>query len=154
MTTNRERIALAIVPGVGWDAEDVRAVAREAEGAGFDAILTSEVNSDALATAQLMGAATERIQVGTWIANMYLRHSYACAQAAALISDATDGRFILGLGVSHGPVNDALGIAMADPVAYVRRYVSEYRAGCGGTGPPPICLSDPHDARSLCTSRR
>jgi len=30
--------------------------------------------------------------------------SYACAQSASLIADATDGRFVLGLGVSHPPV--------------------------------------------------
>jgi len=64
-----------------------------------------------MATAQLMGVATRRIQVGTWIANIYERHSYACAQGAALIADATDGRFVLGLGVSHPPVNKALGAA-------------------------------------------
>lgn len=93
------------------------------------------MNSDALATAQLMGEATDRIQVGTWIANVYLRHPYACAQAAALIADATGGRFVLGLGVSHGPVNAALGIDMEDPVAYVRRYVSEVQTWLRGEGP-------------------
>jgi hypothetical protein len=65
-----------------------RTVAREADAAEFDAIFSTEVNNDALATAQLMGSATERIQVGTWIANIYLRHSYVCAQGAALIRAA------------------------------------------------------------------
>ena len=57
-----------------------------------------------------MGAATGCIQVGTWTANIYVRHSYTCARGAALIADATDRRFVLGLGVSHPPVNQALGI--------------------------------------------
>ncbi len=48
-------------------------VARGAEDAGFDAVFTTEVNNDALATAQLMGAAAQHIQVGTWVANIYLR---------------------------------------------------------------------------------
>jgi hypothetical protein len=74
-----------------------------------------------MATAQLMGTATRRIQVGTWIANIYVRHSYACAQGAALIADATDGRFVLGLGVSHPPVNKALGIDMGDAPSALRR---------------------------------
>src|SRR5712692_10233094 len=112
-----ERLGLAVIPGVGWSAREVQAVAREAEDAGFDAIFAAEVNNDVLATAQLMGAATQRITVGTWIANIYLRHSYACAQGAALIGDATGGRFVLGLGVSHPPVNGALGIDMGDPPA-------------------------------------
>jgi hypothetical protein len=49
-----ERLGLGIIPGAGWRAAEVRAVAREAEEAGFDAIFTAEVDSDALATAQLM----------------------------------------------------------------------------------------------------
>jgi hypothetical protein len=77
-----ERLALAVIPGVGWSAEEIQAIAREAEAAGFDAIFAAEVNNDVMATAQLMGAATSRIQVGTWIANIYLRHSYTCAQGA------------------------------------------------------------------------
>ena len=88
-----------------------------------------------MATAQLMGAATRRIQVGTWIANIYLRHSYVCAQGAALIADATDGRFVLGLGVSHPPVNQALGIDMGDPPAMLRSYVAAVRNWLKGEGP-------------------
>src|SRR5713101_3233317 len=110
-----ERLAVGVIPGVGWSAREVQGIAREAEGAGFEAIFTAEVNNDALATAQLMGTATRRIKVGTWIANIYLRHAYVCAQGAALIADATGGRFVLGLGVSHQPINRALGIDMPHP---------------------------------------
>src|SRR5262245_27011251 len=106
-----DRLGLAVIPGTGWSAREIESVACEAEDAGFDAIFTTEVNNDALATAQVMGAATRRIKVGTWVANIYLRHSYVCAQGAALISDLTGGRMILGLGVSHQPVNGALGIS-------------------------------------------
>jgi alkanesulfonate monooxygenase SsuD/methylene tetrahydromethanopterin reductase-like flavin-dependent oxidoreductase (luciferase family) len=91
-----ERLGLGVIPGAGWSAVDIRDIARETEAAGFDAIFVAEVNNDALATAQLMGSATARIQVGTWIANIYLRHPYVCAQAAALAAEATGGRFVLG----------------------------------------------------------
>lgn len=131
-----DRLALAVIPGVGWSTREIQGIAREAEAAGFDAIFTAEVNNDALATAQLMGTATDRIRVGTWIANIYLRHSYACAQGAALIAEATGGRFILGLGVSHQPINRALGIDMPDPPAAVRQYVTEVRGWLRGEGPP------------------
>ena len=130
-----ERLGLAVIPGAGWSAQDIQTIAREAEDAGFDAIFAAEVNNDVLATAQLMGTATRRIKVGTWIANIYLRHSYVCAQGAALIADATGGRFILGLGVSHPPVNRALGIDMPDPPAALRRYVSGVQAWLRGEGP-------------------
>ncbi|HEV8440546.1 MAG TPA: LLM class flavin-dependent oxidoreductase [Methylomirabilota bacterium] len=78
-----ERLGLAIIPGVGWSARDTQAVSREAEEAGFDAIFAAEVNNDVMATAQLMGAATRNITVGTWIANIYLRHSSDTLHARA-----------------------------------------------------------------------
>jgi 5,10-methylenetetrahydromethanopterin reductase len=130
-----ERLGLAVIPGVGWRANEIQTIAREAEDAGFDAIFAAEVNNDVMATAQLMGVATRRIQVGTWIANIYLRHSYSCAQGAALIADATEGRFILGLGVSHPPVNKALGIEMGDAPSALRRYVTAVRSWLKGEGP-------------------
>ena len=129
------RLGIGVIPGVGWSAAVVQAVAREAEDAGFDAIFAAEVNNDVMATAQLMGTATKRISVGTWIANIYLRHSYVCAQGAAMIADATGGRFILGLGVSHPPVNRALGIDMGEPPAVLRRYVTDVRNWLKGEGP-------------------
>jgi len=131
-----ERLGLGVIPGVGWTAREIQTIAREAEDAGFDAIFAAEVNNDVMATAQLMGIATRRIAVGTWIANIYLRHSYVCAQAAAWAADATDGRFILGLGVSHPPVNAALGIDMGEPPAALRRYVTAVRGWLRGEGPP------------------
>ena len=130
-----ERLGLAVIPGVGWRANEIQTIAREAEDAGFDAIFAAEVNNDVMATAQLMGTATRRIQVGTWIANIYVRHSYACAQGAALIADATEGRFVLGLGVSHPPVNKALGIEMGDAPSVLRRYVTAVRSWLKGEGP-------------------
>ena len=111
-----ERLALGIVPGAGWRASEIRSVAQEAEAAGFDATFSDEVNNDVLATAQLMGESTKTIKVGSWIANIYLRHSYTCARGAALIAEATDGRMILGLGVSHQPINLSLGIYMPSPI--------------------------------------
>jgi len=98
--------------------------------AGF----ATELNSDVLATVQLMGEATERIQVGSWVANIYLRHPYVCAQAAALIADATGGRMLLGLGVSHQPVNRALGVAMESPIAALRVTQPPSPVGCAARG--------------------
>src|SRR5262245_50928848 len=130
-----ERLGLGVIPGVGWSAREVQTIARQAEEAGCDAICTAEVNSDVMATAQLMGTATTRITVATWIANIYLRHPYVCAQGAAFIADATSGRFILGLGVSHQPVNRALGIDMPEPQAALRHYVTAVRSWLRGEGP-------------------
>jgi alkanesulfonate monooxygenase SsuD/methylene tetrahydromethanopterin reductase-like flavin-dependent oxidoreductase (luciferase family) len=130
-----ERLGLGLIPGAGWRATEIRAIAGEAEDAGFDAIVAAEVNNDALATALLMGMVTRQIQVGTWIASIHMRHSYACAKAADLIADATGGRMILGLGMSHQPVNAALGAEMPSPVAALRAYTTEVTAWLRGQGP-------------------
>src|SRR5262245_31847505 len=133
--TMAERLALCILPGTRWSAQEIQTIAREAEEAGFDAIFTNEFGNDALATAQLMGAATHRILVGTFIANIYPRHPYVCAQAPALIADATEGRFVLGLGVSHPGVNEALGIDMQHPPTALRRYVTAVQSWLRGESP-------------------
>lgn len=120
-----DRLGLGIIPGVGWRASEIGTIASAAQEAGFDAIFTTEVNNDSLATAQLMGEATQQINVGTWVASIHMRHSYACAKAAALIADATGGRMILGLGISHQPVNAALGADMPSPATDLPRYTTE-----------------------------
>lgn len=130
-----ERLGLGLIPGTGWRAAEIQDVARAAEDAGFDAVFCTEVNNDAIATALLMGLATRRIKVGTWVAHIYLRLPYLCAKAAALVADATGGRMILGLGVSHQPVNRALGIEMPDPAGALRRYAVEVAAWLRGEGP-------------------
>ena len=130
-----ERLGLGLISGTGWRAAETQDIARAAEDAGFDAIFCAEVNNDAIATALLMGLATRRIKVGTWVAHIYLRLPYLCAKAAALAADATEGRMILGLGVSHQPVNLALGIEMPDPAGALRRYAVEVAAWLRGEGP-------------------
>jgi alkanesulfonate monooxygenase SsuD/methylene tetrahydromethanopterin reductase-like flavin-dependent oxidoreductase (luciferase family) len=82
-----------------------------------------------------MGEATKRIKVGTWVANIYLRHPYVCAKSAAFIADATGGRMVLGLGVSHQPVNRALGIEMPSPALALRKYAVEVASWLRGEGP-------------------
>jgi 5,10-methylenetetrahydromethanopterin reductase len=135
-----ERLALGLIQidpqlGAGWRAGDISDVARAAEASGFEAIFCAEVNNDSMATALLMGTATRHIRVGTWVADIYLRLPYICAKMALLAGDASDGRFILGLGLSHQPVNRALGIEMPDPVRALRNYATEVAGWLKGEGP-------------------
>jgi alkanesulfonate monooxygenase SsuD/methylene tetrahydromethanopterin reductase-like flavin-dependent oxidoreductase (luciferase family) len=125
-------LGLGLIPGAGWRAREIQDVARAAEDAGFDSVFCTEVNNDAIPTAQLMGLATRRIRVGTWVAHTFLRLPDLCAKAAILAGDATDGRMILGLGVSHQPVNKALGIEMPDPSGHLRGYATEVIAWLRG----------------------
>ena len=135
-----ERLGLGLIQidpqrGAGWRAGEIQEIARAAEDAGFEAAFCAKVNNDAIASAELMALATDRLKVGTWVAHIYLRLPYLCAKAAALAADATGGRFILGLGVSHQPVNRALGIEMPIPSAALRDYVTEVASWLRGDGP-------------------
>ena len=118
-------------------------MARAAEDAGFEAVFCAEVNNDSIATAQLMGTATRQLKVGTWVANIYLRLPYLCAKEAIMAADATGGRMILGLGVSHQPVNRALGIDMPDPARALRNYAVEVANWIRGEGPATHLLQQP-----------
>jgi 5,10-methylenetetrahydromethanopterin reductase len=130
-----ERLGLGTIPGTGWRASEIQDLARAAEDAGFEAVFCAEVNIDAIATAQVMGLATSHLKVGTWVAHIYLRLPYLCAKAAIMAADATGGRMILGLGVSHQPVNRALGIDMPDPAGALRNYAVEVANWIRGEGP-------------------
>ena len=130
-----QRLGLGLIPGTGWRASEIQDIARSAEDTGFEAVFCAEVNIDAIATAQLMGLATRQLKVGTWVAHIYLRLPYLCAKAAILAADATGGRMILGLGVSHQPVNRALGIDMPEPVVALRNYAEEVTSWIRGEGP-------------------
>lgn len=129
------RIA-TISPVWGCSVEDLRALAREAEGGGFEAIFSPEVPPyNALSNAQVFAEATSNINVGTWIANIYMRQPVMAAATSLTIQEITGGRMVLGLGVSHKPVNDRYGIDMGDPIEKMREYVGQVKAFMDGTAP-------------------
>jgi hypothetical protein len=109
----QERLGLGLIPGVGWRAAEITEIAKAVEDAGFDAVFAAEVNNDVLATVQLMGEAIERIKVGSWVANIYLRHPYVSAQAAALIADLTGGRLLAARRYAEGLEQVARGFDIA-----------------------------------------
>ena len=123
-------------PVWGCSVSDLRGLARITEEAGFDGILSPEVPPySAITNAQVFAECTERINVGTWIANIYMRQPVVATATALTIQEITDGRMILGLGVSHKPVNSRYDIDMGDPIESMRNYVGEVRALADGTSP-------------------
>ncbi len=98
--------------------------ARMAENRGLRNFLVTESLTDSLAIAQHIASKTSRIQVGTGITNIYLRHPLLAALHALAIDQIAPGRMLLGLGTSHVPTNKAYGIAMDKPLTTLREYVS------------------------------
>jgi alkanesulfonate monooxygenase SsuD/methylene tetrahydromethanopterin reductase-like flavin-dependent oxidoreductase (luciferase family) len=94
---------------------------RAAEDAGVSGIFVPEANNDALMCCYGIAHVTKRVQIGTWIVNIYLREPTLCSAAAEMVQDAADGRFILGLGVSHRPALEARGIDMGNARDRLRR---------------------------------
>ena len=127
------RIA-TISPVWGCSVEDLRSLAKIAEEGGFEGIFSPEVPPySALSNAQVFAEATSKINVGTWIANIYMRQPVVAAATALTIQEITGGRMILGLGVSHKPVNNRYDIEMGDPVEDMREYVKEVRSLADGS---------------------
>ena len=94
---------------------------RETEDAGFGGVFIPEAVNDALMCSFAVANATKRIAIGTWIVNIYLREPALCAISAEMVQDAAQGRFILGLGVSHRPALEARGIDMGNARDRLRR---------------------------------
>lgn len=103
-----------------------------AEDKGFAAMLVNEGRGDALACAEAIALNTSRIKVGTNIANIYFRHPFLAAMTAATIADLSDGRLVLGLGVSHRPLIESLGMKMDQPRQYMREYVQTVKKALSG----------------------
>nr|NIR92589.1 LLM class flavin-dependent oxidoreductase [Gammaproteobacteria bacterium]NIU07976.1 LLM class flavin-dependent oxidoreductase [Phycisphaerae bacterium] len=85
--------------------------------------------------AQVFAEATSNINVGTWITNIYMRQAVMAAATSLTIQEITGGRMVLGLGVSHKPVNARYEIDMGDPVETMRDYVTQVKAFMDGSAP-------------------
>lgn len=98
---------------------------RDLEARGFDTLWIPHVfGLDAITAAAVVGRETRRIELGTSVVPTQPRHPTAMAQQAATASLASNGRFTLGIGLSHPPVIERmLGLSYARRVAHMREYV-------------------------------
>src|SRR5215204_6365526 len=119
---------------------DVIALAQEAEARGFPGLF-SESPGDNLALSLAVLDRTKRIVVGTGIAGIYLHHPHTMATGASLIEELHPGRFLLGLGTSHTPFHEEIGIRYGKPLEDMRRYVRNIRSVTEGAPCPPIIVA-------------
>ena len=71
---------------------------------------------------------TDKLVVGTGIANVWKREPITMIDAARTLAEMFPDRFILGLGISHGPMMAQLGIKYEKPVAFMRDYLGKMKA--------------------------
>jgi F420-dependent oxidoreductase-like protein len=109
--------------------DDIVALAERAERAAFDSLWMAHVRSiDAIAALGFAGRATSRIELGTAVTPTYPRHPMALAQQALTTAHACNGRFVLGIGLSHQRmVEGVLGLSYAHPARHMREYLNVLR---------------------------
>jgi F420-dependent oxidoreductase-like protein len=108
---------------------DIAGVSQEAERLGFDSIWTAEAwGSDAFSPLAYIAAHTERVRLGTAVVQLAARTPTATAMHALTLDHLSNGRFMLGLGVS-GPqvVEGWYGQPSNRPLARTREYVEIIR---------------------------
>jgi alkanesulfonate monooxygenase SsuD/methylene tetrahydromethanopterin reductase-like flavin-dependent oxidoreductase (luciferase family) len=77
--------------------------------------------------AQLL-AHTKRLIIATGIANIWARDPMTMAAAANTVAEASGGRFILGIGVSHKPIVDDLRGHNYKPYSYMKEYLPKMKS--------------------------
>jgi probable F420-dependent oxidoreductase len=132
-------------PVLGLPAAEVRRAAAEIERLGFGSIWFGEsFGRECFAQAALLLGATDRVVVGSGIAHIYARDATTMANGGRSLEDGWPGRFILGLGVSHGPSVTARGHEYGRPVSTMRSYL-DAMDGARWVGPavepPPRVLA-------------
>src|SRR2546426_748880 len=116
-------------------------LARRLEDEGFGGIYCPSPG-DGLALCEALALTMRALPFGTSIANIYTRHAFDYAQTAAVIHELSGGRFRFGLGVSHGPMHQRLGLRVGKPLEDVRKFVADVRAAAPQVGTlPPLVLA-------------
>ena len=83
---------------------------------------------NALVHSSWLLANTQKLVVATGIANIYARDPMAMANGQRALAEQSDGRFLLGVGVSHRPMVEGLrGHTYGKPVATMRAYLKAMR---------------------------
>ncbi len=139
--TRMPAVAIAAVPGRRHAMIDL---AREVEERGFSGIYCASVG-DSLSLCTAFCYVTKTIPFGTAIVNLYARHVVQYAETAAFLHEVSGGRFRFGIGVSHGPVNERLGVETGKPLSDVRNFVEALRAVPRVGELPPIILATLRD---------
>ena len=116
-------------------------LARRLEDEGFSGIYCPSPG-DGLALCEALALSTKALPLGTSIANIYTRHAFDYAQTAAVVHELSGGRFRFGLGISHGPMHQRLGLKVGKPLEDIRKFVADVRAAEPQVGKlPPLVLA-------------
>jgi probable F420-dependent oxidoreductase len=124
--------------------EDARAYARRADELGFGTLWVPEtVGREPFSLLGLLAGETSQMRLGTSIVSVWGHDAQTTRMAALTLQEATGGRFVLGLGVSHPHLAQRLrGHEYDRPLTRMREYLAAYRSAVY-RGPMPEGWSEP-----------
>ena len=134
----------------GMSAPDSAAFAKKTEQQGYSALWIPEAaGREPFAHAGYLLASTDRLIVATGIANIWARGAMAMMSAGRTLAELSNGRFVLGIGVSHAPLVSKLrGEVYSKPYSYMKEYLPQMKASVFAAAKPkeepPIVLAALH----------
>jgi len=114
------------------------AFCRRLEGMGYKVLWTPEAwGRDPFAHGGYLLARTDHLIYATGIANIWVRDPMTMAAAAKTLAEIAEGRFILGIGVSHRTlVADLRGHQYTKPFSYMSEYIPRLKQAVYRAVPP------------------
>jgi F420-dependent oxidoreductase-like protein len=105
---------------------DTIAAAQSARDQGFISFWLPQIfGGEALTTLAIVGHEVPDIFLGTGVVPTYPRHPMVLAQQALTVQQATGGRFMLGIGLSHQVVIEGMyGMSFDKPARHMREYLA------------------------------
>ena len=112
-------------PETSFGLKPLTAFAKDLEARGFDSLwLPNIFGLDGVGSCAIAGWETKRIELGTAVTPTYPRHPGALAQQAVTTQVACDGRFALGIGLSHQLVIEGMfGLSYDQPAKHMAEYL-------------------------------
>ena len=104
---------------------EIQAKIQRAEELGVHAawMTSGGASLDSMTCFAASAAATTKIKLGTSIVPTYPRHPLVMVQQAQVVAQLAPGRFRLGVGPSHRPTIESMGIEFDAPLAHLREYI-------------------------------
>jgi probable F420-dependent oxidoreductase len=129
--------------------QEARGYARRVDELGFGTLWVPEtVGREPFALLGLLAGETSEVRLGTSIVSIWGHDAQTTRMAALTLHEATGGRFVLGLGVSHPHLAERLrGHEFDRPLTRMREFLDAYRAAVykgpmpEGWLEPPIILA-------------
>ena len=104
---------------------DILQTIERAEEVGIDAawMTTGGARLDSITVFAVAAVRTRRIKLGTSIVPTFPRHPIVMVQQSQVVAQLAPGRFRLGVGPSHRPTMESMGMNFTAPLGHLREYV-------------------------------